>query len=327
MENNEQVKIYVYSKPIYIFDGYYDSREDEYGPCFGDEDDYKKAIYYSPYKWSYSFKIPKKEMNSFEKDKIIIKNKKYVDIDEAKRICREELDNSNNKSEEDLIESINKRIEKYNFIHSPKYREKLLLDRINNLYYKVKGSYINKEVLYNGRFLEIIKEVYELPNGKKLEKEKIVKNKGKNSVIIIPQVYSRNMYNDYILTFQTRVTEQLLAEFPAGYIEENETPLEAAKRELLEETGYTSNDMVILDEAYSSPGIDNSKTYIVLAENCQKISDPTGKGTELLSFGVFTRHELDYLVNTNIINGAMNKLAYCKLITDQPGNRTKKLEL
>lgn len=327
MKNIKQERIFIYSKPIYIFDGYYDTREDEYGPCFGDEDNYKEAIYYSPYKWSYSTRISKKEMKNFEKDKIIIKNKKYVNLDEAKTICREELENPNNKSEKDLIESINKRIKRLNYTRTSKYKEKLLLARINRLYFKVKGEYIKKEILYNGKFLEMIKETYKLPNGKTVEKEKIIKNKGKNSVIIIPQIYSRNIHNDYILTFQTRINEQVLAEFPAGYIEENETPLQAAKRELLEETGYTSNSMVILDEAYTSPGIDNSKTYIVLAENCQKVSIPTGKGTELLSFGVFTRHELDYLVDTNIMNGAMNKLAYFKLITDQPGNRTKKLEL
>ena len=327
MKNNEQGMLYVYFKPIYIFDGYYDTSEDIYGPCFGDEDNYKEAIYYSPYKWSYSIRIPKKEMKSFEQDKVIIKNKKYVDIDEAKKICREEINNPDINNEEDLIKSINEKIEKLNYTNSPKYREKLLLDRINELYFKVNGKYINKETLYNGKFLEMIKETYKLPNGKIVDKEKVVKNNGKNSVIIIPQIYSRNIHNDYILTFQNRIKDQIIAEFPAGYIEDNETPIEAAKRELLEETGYTSNNMVLLDEAYTSPGIDNSKTYIVLAENCEKTDNPTGKGTELLSFGVFTRCELDYFINSNIMNGAMNKLAYFKLITDQPANRTKKLEL
>jgi 8-oxo-dGTP pyrophosphatase MutT (NUDIX family) len=135
------------------------------------------------------------------------------------------------------------------------------------------------------------------------------------------------MYNDYILTFQTRLRDQVLAEFPAGYIEDEETPLEAAKRELLEETGYTSNSMIFLDEVYSSPGIDYSKTYIVLAENCEKVSEPTGRGTELLSYGVFTRNELDYLFNANIMNGALNKLAYLRLATYQPGSRIRKFEL
>lgn len=316
MKKNNQGFIYVYFKPIYIFDGYYDNG-----------DNYKEAIYYTIHKFEYNTRISKKEMKSFEKDKIIIRNKKYVSIEDAKRICREEIENPNNKNEEDLINSINERIDKFNFIHSPKYKEKLLLDRVNELYFKVRGKYVNRELLYTGRFLEIIKEVYELPNGKTVEKEKVIKNKGKNSVIIIPQVYSRNIHNDYILTFQSRIKDQVLAEFPAGYIEDNESPIEAAKRELLEETGYTSNDMVVLDEAFTSPGIDNSKTYIVLAENCQKIGNPTDKGTELLSYGVFTRNELDYFIDSNIMNGAMNKLAYFKLITDQPGNRTKKLEL
>lgn len=327
MKDNKHEIIRIYSRPLYIFDGYYDTSEDIYGPCFGDEDNYKEAIYYSLYKWDYSTRVSKTKMQDFEKDKIIIMNKKYVSIDEAKRICREELDNPDINNEDDLIKSINEKIEKLNYTNSPKYREKLLLDRINELYFKVNGKYISKETLYNGKFLEMIKETYKLPNGNIVEKEKIVKNKGKNSVIIIPQIYSRNIHNDYILTFQNRIKDQIIAEFPAGYIEDNETPIEAAKRELLEETGYISNNMILLDEAYTSPGIDNSKTYIVLAENCEKICNPTGKGTELLSFGVFTRCELDYFINSNIMNGAMNKLAYFKLITNQPAKRTRKLEL
>ena len=320
-------RTFYFRTPIYIFAGYYDESVDEYAPLFGSDDDYKVAIYYSPITCSSPIKVRKKEVENFEKNKVIIRNKKYVDIDEAKRICREELLNFNNKSIEDLVNEINRRIEEYNYVHSPEYKEKLLLDRINELYYKVKGKYINKEVLYTGKFLEIIKEVYDLPNGKRVEKEKIIKNKGKNSVIIIPQVHSNNIHPDYILAFQTRVNNKVLAEFPSGYIEDNEDIANASKRELLEETGYTSTDITILDCAYTSPGIDNSRTYIVLADNCKKVGSPTGKGTELLNFGIFTRNELDYLVNANIMNGAMNKLAYYKLVTYKPGVRKRKLEL
>lgn len=325
MKNNKS--LFINSTSVYIFDGYIDCRDDEYGPCFGDEADYKMALYYPLNSWESFIRISIKEMKSFEKDKFIIKNKKYVSIDEAKKICREELENLKNITAQDLIERINERIEDCNYINSPKYKEKLLLDKINELYFKVKGEFIEKEVLYSGKFLEVVKEVYKLPDGRTVEKEKINKNNGKNSVIIIPQIYSHNIKNDCILTFQTRINGQVLAEFPSGYIEENETLFDAAKRELLEETGYSSDDIVILDEAYTSPGIDNSKTYIVLANNCQKIDNPSNKGTELLNFGIFTRRELDYLVDVNIMNGSMNKLAYCRLINYQPGARTKRLGL
>ena len=317
------------NKPIYIFNGFYDTREDCYGPCFGKEEDYMEAVYYSIYKSEHPKHIYKNEMKEFEKGKIIIRNKKFVRYYEAQEICMEELKNSENTSQKKLISSINRRIDELSKKNDPEYKEKLLLDRINTLYNKVKGEFIKEKVLYNGKFLNLIKETYKLPNNKTVNKEKVVKNNGKNAVIIIPEVRSKNIQEDCILTFQSRINGVVIAEFPSGYIEENETPIEAAKRELLEETGYTSKRFVLLDEAYTSPGIDNSKTYIVLAEDCYKIADPSNKGTELLNYDIFTRKELDYFINTNIMGGAMNRLAYYNMEYNNEARcgRTKKLEL
>ena len=39
MENDDD-RMIVFCKPIYIFSGYYDKREDEYGICFEDDDKY-----------------------------------------------------------------------------------------------------------------------------------------------------------------------------------------------------------------------------------------------------------------------------------------------
>ena len=99
-------------------------------------------------------------------------------------------------------------------------------------------------------------------------------------------------------------------------MEINEDALEAAKRELEEETGYTSNDLFVVDGTYTSPGIDNSITYIVIANNCEKKCEPTNNGSELVNYGLFLEKELEYMANTNIIYGAMNKLAYYNLINN-----------
>lgn len=58
-----------------------------------------------------------------------------------------------------------------------------------------------------------------------------------------------------------------------GYIEDGEHPLEAAKRELLEESGMESNDWELLKihEPRTSYGW---KMHLYLARNCTKISDP-----------------------------------------------------
>lgn len=311
IQNNQKL----IEEPIYIFSGYYDASEECYGPCFGDHDNYLYGIYENIHNNGYSNdkkEIPKKDIDKFEKNKIIIYSKRYVHSHEIRRIFKEELLNAENKKLNDCVVQTKNRIEKLNYIRSPEYKEKILLDRINELYKKVKGKFIQKEVLYSGNFLQILRETYRLPNENIVSKEKIIKNAGKDSVIVIAITQDK----EYIITIQNRINDKLIAEFPSGYIENNEDPIEAAKRELKEETGYISDDLFLVDEAYTSPGTDNSKTYIVIANNCIKTNEKNITGTELIDYGLFSEKELEYLINKNIINGAMNKLAYYNLINN-----------
>ena len=311
IQNNQKL----IEEPIYIFSGYYDASEECYGPCFGGPDNYLYGIYKNIHNNGYSNdkkEISKKDIDKFEKDKIIIYSKRYVHSHEIRRIFEEELLNAENKKLNDCVVQTKNRIEKLNYIRSPEYKEKILLDRINELYKKVKGKFIQKEVLYSGNFLQILRETYRLPNENIVSKEKIIKNAGKDSVIVIAITQDK----EYIITIQNRINDKLIAEFPSGYIENNEDPIEAAKRELKEETGYISDDLFLVDEAYTSPGTDNSKAYIVIANNCIKTNEKNITGTELIDYGLFSEKELEYLINKNIINGAMNKLAYYNLINN-----------
>lgn len=302
-------------EPIYIFSGYYDTSEDCYGPCFGDPDDYLCGIYENIRNNTCNNEkkeVPKKDIDKFEKDKIIIHSKRYVHSNEIRRIFEEELLNAENKTLNDCVVQTRNRIENLNYTRSPEFKEKVLLDRINELYKKVKGEFIQKEVLYSGNFLQILRETYRLPNKNIVSKEKILKNDGKDSVIVIAITQEK----EYIITIQNRINDKLIAEFPSGYIENNEDPIGTAKRELKEETGYISDDLFLVDEAYTSPGTDNSKTYIVIANNCIKTNEKNTTGAELVDYGLFSEKELEYLINKNIMNGAMNKLAYYNLINN-----------
>ena len=293
-------------KPIYVLKYYYDSTEDGMpflGPIFG---------VYKNIDNEYEVTIPEKVIKDFEDNNIIIHSTEHLSFLCVKNIFIKELLNKKNKTLNDCIIKTQKRVNELNYINSPEYKEKLLLDKINNLYNAVKGKFIKKELLYSGNFLSVLRETYKLPNKKIVKKEKVIKNDGKNSVIVIAITKDRK----YIITFQNRIKDTTIAEFPAGYIENNEKPIEAAKRELLEETGYITDDLFIVDGAYTSPGIDNSITYIVIANNCSKTNKKSSNGTELVNYGLFTEFELNYLIIKNIMNGAMNKLAYYNLINN-----------
>ena len=195
-------------------------------------------------------------------------------------------------------------------VKNQEWAEKELLDRINKLYYKVRGKMIRSELTYSGCFLNILKETYKLPNDRIVKKEKVIKNNGKRSVIIV----AIDMNNNYIITMQNRINDTMIAEFPSGYIEENESIIGAAKRELREETGYSTDELYVFDWAFSSPGIDNSITFLVVANNCVKNAKVISDCNEFVKYDLFSESELGYLIDNNIMSGALNKLAYYKYI-------------
>ena len=294
--NNQEL----FEKPIYIFT-YYDDHSDEYFLF-----DFTTGIY-SDFVYGDRKEISVKEMENFEKGKIIMRVTSYVDEVEVRTIFSEELLNENNKTLEDCASSTIIRVNKLNYLRSPEYKEKMLLEKITKLYDKVKGKLTKEEILYRGDFIKLIREFYSLPNNRTITREKIVKNGGKDSVIIV----ATDSNGDYILTFQTRINDKIIAEFPSGYIENGEDVIEAAKRELKEETGYVSDIVTLLDEFYYSVGIDNSICYIVRMKNSVKAFDVNSN--ENLTYGIFTEEELKYLLNNNIICGGLNKLAYYSL--------------
>lgn len=296
----------LFEKPIYIF-LYYDDHSDE---CLLPSDwnlfDYSTGIYID-FVYGDKKEISIKKMENFEKGKIIMRVTPRVDELEVRTIFREELLNENNKTLEECANSAMIRVNKLNYLRSPEYKEKLLLEKITNIYEKVKGKLTKEEILYSGDFINLIKEVYSLSNNKTITREKIVKNGGKDSVIIV----ATDSNGNYILTFQTRINDKIIAEFPSGYIENGEDVIEAAKRELKEETGYVSDNVTILDNSYYSVGIDNSICYVVRIKNSIKAFNVNPN--ENLTYGIFTEEELKYLLNNNIMCGTINKLAYYSL--------------
>jgi len=186
----------------------------------------------------------------------------------------------------------------------------LLKKKINKLFIKTKATHISSSTLYKGNFIKVISETYKLPNNKIMNRERIEKNNNKEAVIIV----SITEDNNFILVVQNRINDLISIEFPSGYIEEGETVEMAANRELLEETGYISNDIIILDSYHSQLGIDASIVHIALAKNCIKIKEQNLGEQEYINFLKISFKELCTLIEANYLNGCGNKLAFYELI-------------
>jgi ADP-ribose pyrophosphatase len=100
----------------------------------------------------------------------------------------------------------------------------------------LKETRIDGEVVYDGHFLKVERDRVRLPDGKVSQREYI---KHPGAVVILPVLDDGSV----LLERQYRYPlDRVFIEFPAGKIDPDEAPLDCAKRELQEETGFTASD-------------------------------------------------------------------------------------
>ena len=95
-------------------------------------------------------------------------------------------------------------------------------------------------------------------------------------------------------------------EIPAGVVEKGESPLDAAKRELLEETGYGEGNWSPLMTVSGNPSTTNNLTYCFLAKGVKKISGQHLDATEDLTVCLLDTDQVyDLLANDQIRQALM----------------------
>lgn len=157
------------------------------------------------------------------------------------------------------------------------------------------------------RFITSIPYSFKLNNGMILPREKLIKGGKDGSAVIIMPILDNN---EILTVIEPRVFTELTVGvgFPAGYIEHGEEAIESAKRELREETGYVSNEIVLIDSFYQDEGCSSALNRIYIAFNCKKEYDQLLDKDEVVKYMTFTYDELFELENLGYIKGSNSKL-------------------
>ncbi len=110
-------------------------------------------------------------------------------------------------------------------------------------------------------------------------------------------------------------TREITLEIPGGLVDPGDTPADAARRELLEETGYEAKEVLFLGSACPQPAILSNRSITYLARDVRKVQAPQLDDTEDIEIVLVPLSEIPDLIRKGEIDNAMVILAFYWYLT------------
>ena len=184
---------------------------------------------------------------------------------------------------------------------------------------------ISTEHIVQDKWIDFRKSAYRFPDGTVFEP--FYSYSRRDYVVIVASDEDGN----YLCVRQYRQgIGKVTTEFPAGGIERRdgkeygsgdtsaEDALDAAKRELLEETGYESDEWQHMLTIPSNATIADNYAHLFVARNCRKVADQSLDETECLNVITLSADEIDGLVTDGDFLQAMHVTAWLMSQRMQP---------
>ena len=141
---------------------------------------------------------------------------------------------------------------------------------------------MKNKTLFKGRLIDLVVKKVRLPNGYVVKLETI---RHPGAALIIPFLSKDKI----IMLKQYRpVIDSYIYELPAGTLDNNEKPIECARREIVEETGFSAGKLSYIGKIFPVPGYSTECIKIYKAEGlCEE--DHHAEADEVIKSYVFTR--------------------------------------
>lgn len=160
----------------------------------------------------------------------------------------------------------------------------------------------SREVFKNKLFT-VVDEVAQDPDGFEIHRS-IVRHPGSAVMLAIDDDQRILLVKQFRLP-----AEQYLWELPAGRLDPGESPLQAAKRELREETGYQAANWTDLASFWASPGYVGEKMNVFLATGLTE-GKPEAMENERIEIRWFSKADVQKMIRDREISDAKTMIGY-----------------
>ncbi len=152
--------------------------------------------------------------------------------------------------------------------------------------------------VYSNEYLQLYEDLLDINGIKKI----YIRGKRKNYSTVVPFL---SMDKILMIKSYRHLVDSSQFEIPTGYIEEYESPKDAAVREFQEETGYNANKILFVGEYTLDYSMFEQKGYIFVAYDLVKKQEPQlGLMENIKIESLTTVRVKEMLTNGKILNAA-----------------------